>query len=268
MPQDLSPIIKQNGINKTILVQASANQLETNFMLALAEKNSFIAGVVGWVNMEWESACKIIDGFANNKKFVDIRPMIQDIADPAWILNPKFDSIFKKIIAKNLTFDALVKPHQLDHLITLVNRYPDLKVIIDHGGKPQIGNKNFNIKEWSDKMLTLAKNQNVFCKLSGLITEAGDNWTYDDIKPYLYVLYTAFGSNRLIWGSDWPVVNLAGGYDKWIEATERFFKEEEISPSECQAILGGNAIKVYGARTMLVDEKPELNVAMQKTLSI
>ncbi len=262
LPQDLSAIRQKHGIKKTILVQASANQLETVMLLEFAKKHEFIAGVVGWVNMEMPTALKILNDFMQNPKFVGIRPMLQDIEDPQWMLNPKFKPIYELLIKNNLVFEALVKPYHLEHLIKLLTAFPALKVVIDHAAKPRIADHKFDASQWTQQMFILAKNPNVSCKLSGLLSEAPANCTYKDIQPYLDVLYQTFGPKRLIWGSDWPVVNTAGGYDKWVDMTQRFILEKNITLEDQRAMLGGNAMKLYAPRTsQALDAKVTLHNA-------
>lgn len=242
LPDDLQPILKQSDIQKTVLVQAAPTVDETRYMLSLAAKNEFIAGVVGWVNMEDQrESLDQLAAFSQDKKFLGIRPMIQDIADPGWMLRPELDVTFGKLVNLGLRFDALIKPIHLRNLLELLNRHPALKVVIDHCAKPNIGSSEW--EPWADNMAAIAEQTSAYCKLSGLITETGSEQTYDDIWRYCEHLLTHFGAERLMWGSDWPVLNLRGSYVDWYTEFEHWLSP--LSDSERGSILGGTAVAFY-----------------------
>lgn len=241
-PDDLLPLLKTTAIEGTILVQAAPTEAETDFMLQLARSNDFILGVVGWVDFEDEDASGKIKALATEKKLVGLRPMIQDIPDDLWMLQGKLTPAFRAMTETGLTFDALTLPRHLPHLHNLLERHPDLTCVIDHGSKPNIREGQF--RRWSLNMKALAEGTSAYCKLSGLVTEASDNWTASDLKPYVDHLLDCFGPQRLIWGSDWPVCTLAASYETWMATTEELLSG---LPEEERALIhGGNALKAYG----------------------
>lgn len=241
LPDDLKPLLVAGGIDATILVQAAPTVAETEYLLALAEETDFVIGVVGWVDFEAADAAAVIAALAARKRLVGLRPMIQDIADDSWMLRPQLASAFDAISKYELTFDALTLPRHLRNLLVLLDRYPAMQVAIDHGSKPQIRDGAF--RAWAADMAELARSTSAFCKLSGLVTEAAPGWTVDDLKPYVSHLLDVFTPSRLIWGSDWPVVNLAGGYDAWLEATDELLRD--LSPTEKATVMGNNAVRAY-----------------------
>lgn len=245
-PGDLEWYLSAAGFEETILVQAAPTLAETEFLLEIAESCPFVAGVVGWIDMEATDTAETIARLAANPLLRGIRPMIQDIPDPKWMLKPELDSAFKATIDAGLVFDALVKPVHLASLLTLRDRYPDLRVVVNHGAKPEIarwkpGGEEFHL--WADIMHVIA-GAGVYCKLSGLVTEAAAGWSTDDLRPYADVLLDAFGAERVLFGSDWPVVDLVGGYARWWSAALALLSP--LARAEQDAILGGNAARLYG----------------------
>lgn len=241
LPQHLQPLLERAGIDKTVLIQAAETTDETDFILGLAEEHDFVAGVVGWVNMETPDALATLDVWAKHPKFLGIRPVIQDIPDPDWMLKAELDPVFRWVIDNDFTFDALVKPIHLDNLIVLLARYPELRVVVDHGAKPQIAHDEFS--PWSEQMAQIAEQSSAYCKLSGLATEAGDDPSYSRMQPYMAHLLKHFGANRLMWGSDWPVCTLATPYQNWINCTDQFLAD--LSSDEKDRIMGLNAQAFY-----------------------
>lgn len=241
LPADLIPHLEATNTSKTVLVQAAPTLAETLYLLELAEDYEFIAGVVGWVDMEKPEVVSDILKMKQNPLFLGIRPMIQEIPDPDWMLRPELQAIYDKLASLDLTFDALVKPGHLPNLYTLLRRHPQLRVVVDHGAKPNIANNKF--QPWADDIETIASNTNAYCKLSGLLTEAGDKPTYEKIQPYMQHLLKCFGSERLMWGSDWPVLELAADYITWHNYTNEFLND--LTLSDQQKILGLNASKFY-----------------------
>lgn len=245
-PEDLEWHLSAAGFEETILVQAAPTLAETEFLLEIAESFPFVAGVVGWVDMEAADVAETIARLAANPLLRGIRPMIQDIPDPKWMLKPELDSAFKAIIVAGLAFDALVKPAHLASLLILCDRYPQLRVVVDHGAKPDIARWKYGSEEfqlWADIMHVIA-GTGAYCKLSGLVTEAAAGWSADDLRPYADVLLDAFGAERVLFGSGWPVVDLAGGYERWWSAVLTFLSP--LAGVEQDAILGGNATRLYG----------------------
>ncbi len=244
-PKDLEPILKSNGVTGTILVQATDTEAETEFMLSLAAKNDWIKGVVGWVDMQSDHACKKIQEFAKNPKFIGIRPMIQGIKNDDWMMNAAIKPAIKMLIEQNLTFDALLLPKHLSIFKQFIIRYPDLKIVIDHCAKPDIKNNIF--QPWADKMAEIAEHKQIYCKLSGLVNEAGDNWIIDDIMPYARHILNIFGTDRVMFGSDWPVVNLVSDYQKWLSICKKL--TDKMTQQQKNKIFGKNAIIFYLSNT-------------------
>jgi predicted TIM-barrel fold metal-dependent hydrolase len=244
LPDDLRPELARCDIDGTILVQAAPTLAETHYLLDLAAQNSFVKGVVGWVDFEASTAPADIARLAQNPLLVGLRPMIQDIADPEWMLRPGLEPAFTAIMQHDLTFDALTLPHHLPILLQLLQRHPGLRTVIDHGSKPAI--KDGGFKPWSQDIKRLAEQTGAYCKISGLVTEAAFGWDVDDLKPYVDHLLECFGPSRLIWGSDWPVCILASSYEEWLAATEILLAD--LNAEEKSALMGGNASHAYHLR--------------------
>ena len=242
LPEDLAPLLEDAGVERTILVQAAPTVAETEYLLGLAAEAPFIAGVVGWADFEARDASARIQAMVQNPKLLGLRPMLQDLADDAWILRPAVAPALDAMEAAGLRFDALVTPRHLAHLARLLGERPGLKVVIDHGAKPEIARGA--LEGWAAQMRAIAADTGAYCKLSGLVTEAGGKWTEEDLKPFVEVLLDAFGPARLMWGSDWPVVNEAGGYAAWHSAA--WGLTEGASPVERDLIFGGAAQAFYG----------------------
>ena len=246
-PADLAPLLAAAGIRRTVLVQCAPTVAETRFLLHTAWATSFVAGVVGWVDMAAPDAPDVLARLAEDPYLRGIRPMIQDIADAGWMLRPALAPAFRALVSLDLTFDALVRPGHLANLQVLLDRHPDLRVVVDHGAKPGIdrwGAAPGARQAWADAMAGLARSTGAACKLSGLATEAGPRWTAEDLRPYVDHLLACFGPDRLLWGSDWPVVELAGGYAAWRAATEVCLAG--LDAGARAKVLGGTAARYYG----------------------
>ncbi|HEY5008351.1 MAG TPA: amidohydrolase family protein [Caulobacteraceae bacterium] len=241
-PADLEPVLKAAGIDRTVLVQAAPTDAETDFLLRLAETTDFVAGVVGWVDFEAPDAAHRIAALAAREKLVGLRPMIQDIPDPRWMLNHAIEPAIEAMADEGLTFDALVKPAHLSTLCEFAARHPGLDIVIDHAAKPDIAAGG--LADWARDIRTLAAETRLVCKLSGLVTEAAPGWSVETLRPYVDVLLEAFGADRLMWGSDWPVLNLNGSYAAWIAAAETLLGG--LTDAEREAIFGGTASVFYG----------------------
>lgn len=240
---DLLPHLAAGGIEGTVLVQAAPTEAETAFLLALAaESRGLVKAVVGWIDFEAPDAARRLKDLARQPRLRGVRPMMQDIADTDWMLRPGLDPVFRAILDLGLCFDALVQPRHLTNLRRLLDRYPALKLVIDHGAKPRIAAGER--ATWAADMRALARETPAWCKLSGLVTEAGPPWAAADIRPYAENLLECFGGDRLIWGSDWPVVELAGGYERWWALTGALLGQ--IDEGSRERILGGNAVRFYG----------------------
>ncbi|MBK6737724.1 MAG: amidohydrolase family protein [Haliea sp.] len=243
LPPDLQPMLQAAGVQRTILVQAAASVAETEYLLSLAGKHAFIAGVVGWVDMDDPTtALDDLRRLRENDSLLGVRPMIQDIADPDWMLRDHLMPVFEQLIASNLRFDALVLPAHLKNLRRLLDRHPRLACVIDHAAKPAIASASW--QPWADDMAALAASTNCYCKLSGLLTEAGARTDDDALRPYVEHLLACFGAQRLMWGSDWPVLTLASRYGDWVQQSERLLQHLRVV--EQAAIFGTTAKLFYG----------------------
>jgi L-fuconolactonase len=242
LPQDLAPLLEDAGVERTILVQAAPTLAETEYLLGLAAETPFVAGVVGWADLDAPNAAQQISALAQQPKLVGLRPMLQDLDDDAWILRPAVGKSLDAMEAAGMRLDALVTPRHLPHLTRCLAARPGLRVVIDHGAKPDIAVSALG--DWAAQMRAIATDTSAFCKLSGLVTETGGKWTEDTLRPYVEVLLEAFGPARLMWGSDWPVVNEAGGYAAWHSAAAAL--TEGCSQDERDLIFGGTAQTFYG----------------------
>lgn len=240
-PDDLAPLLAEGGIGRTILVQAAPTVAETRYLLQLAAGTESVAGVVGWIDMASDTAAGDLAELAEDPGLVGIRPMIHNIDDPAWIVRPELAAATQAFIDRGLRFDALVRPVHLPYLLEFLRRHPELKTVIDHGAKPDIAEGRW--QPWADSISEIAETTGAYCKLSGLLTEAGPTQGYDALEPYMDHLLAAFGPQRLMWGSDWPVLNLAGNYRDWLSIAERFLRR--LGDAEQADILGGNAARFY-----------------------
>jgi L-fuconolactonase len=242
LPHDLAPLLAENSIDATVLVQSLPCRADTRFLLQLAQDTPFIAGVVGWVDLKATDAAGQIDALAQHGKLKGLRPMLQDLDDVRWIDDPALDPAIAAMVRHRLVFDALVLPHHLPSLLALARRHPDLPIVIDHAAKPPIASGALD--DWTAGLSALAALPQVCCKLSALVTEARDDWTVADLAPVARTVLDVFGPGRVIWGSDWPVVNLASDYAGWIDASASLLAL--LTTSERDQIMGGNAVRVYG----------------------
>jgi L-fuconolactonase len=243
-PDDLAPLLARYGIERTILVQAAQTAAETDFMLQIARATPFVAGVVGWAEFTDPHAPATIERLAGDPLLVGLRPMVQDIPDDDWLARSDLAPAFRALVRHGLVYDALVFPRHLSRLLVVADRHPDLVIVVDHGAKPGIRERRLD--PWRADMAAVAARPNTWCKLSGLVTEAAPDWTVEDLRPYVDHLLDAFGPQRLLWGSDWPVVNLAGGYERWREAALALLAP--LPETDRSAVLGGNAARVYLGR--------------------
>jgi L-fuconolactonase len=238
---DLVPLIAAAAIDAVVLVQAAPSEAETRYLLAEASRDQCVAGVVGWVDMAAHDARSRIAVLAEDRRLKGIRPMIHDIPEIDWMLRPELAPAFRALIDHDLAFDALVRPAHLTPLRRLVDRHPDLRVVIDHGAKPDVVGGQFD--DWAVAMTGFASDTPVFCKLSGLVTESGADWTENRLRPYVDHLVDAFTPSRLLWGSDWPVVTLAASYDSWWSTANRLLAG--LDQHGRDRIFGGSAAEFY-----------------------
>jgi L-fuconolactonase len=242
LPEDIAPLLAAGRIDNTILVQAAPSLAETEFLLQLAATTPFVAGVVGWVEFDAPGAPSQIARLAADTKLVGLRPMLQDLPDVEWMLRPALAPALDAMQRGGLRFDALVKPRHLPALAEFLERYGELAVVIDHGAKPDVAGGEIDL--WAAYIRHIGRNSQARCKLSGLASEAGPGWGAEKLKPYVDVLLEAFGPARLMWGSDWPVLNEVGDYAAWLDLAETLTRQ--LTSSERDAIFGGTAASFYG----------------------
>lgn len=238
---DLIPLMDAAGIDQAVLVQAAETVAETEFLLGIAGSSDRIAGVVGWIDMGSADAGATLRRLSADPKFKGVRPMIQDIADDGWMLDARQHPAFELLEETGTCFDCLVRPQHLDNLVVLLERHPSLRAIVDHGAKPDIAAGQFD--DWARNMAAIASRSTALCKFSGLITEAGDDWTVDSLRPYTEHLLATFGPDRLVFGSDWPVLTLGASHARWIEVANILLAD--LDEAGRSRIFGGNAARFY-----------------------
>jgi L-fuconolactonase len=238
---DLAPHLAAAGIEGTILVQAAPTEAETMFLLDIADGSSVVRGVVGWTDFDAADGVARIDALAARNLLVGLRPMVQDIDADDWLLRPALAPLLAAMVANGLVFDALVLPRHLPRLLQVIGRHPDLPFVLDHCGKPWLAAGE--IETWKRDIALLAQHPNVVCKLSGLVTEAAPDWKIADLRQAVDHVVACFGPQRLLWGSDWPVVDLAGGYATWFATAETLLAD--LSPRDKASVFGRNAARIY-----------------------
>jgi L-fuconolactonase len=241
-PCDLHPLLDAANVGGTVLVQAAPSESETWRLLEIARHPAHrVLGVVGWCDLLAPDAVARVRRLADEPLLKGLRPMLQDIADPRWILNPQLAPAMDAMVRADLAFDALVKPVHLAPLLEFLLRHPALRVVIDHGAKPAIAARAF--QPWADDIARIARQTQAWCKLSGLPNEAGVGAAASDMRPYVDHLLAEFGPTRLIWGSDWPVLTLACSYAQWFEASQAWLA---CLAADAQAlVMQGNARAFY-----------------------
>lgn len=241
LPDDLVPTLQANGIDGTVLVQSLPSREDTAFLLQVAHDHPFVRGVVGWVDLKADDAPQQIVQLAKDGNLKGLRPMLQDLPDDDWIADPRLAPAIDAMLECDLCFDALVLPRHLPSLLAFAQRYPALPIVIDHAAKPLISSGD--LAGWAADIAKLAALPQVYCKLSGMVTEAAAGWSVTDLAPYATCILDAFGPARVIWGSDWPVVNLASDYAGWLDATAQLLAH--LTEPERAQIMGLNAIHFY-----------------------
>ncbi|HEY4323891.1 MAG TPA: amidohydrolase family protein [Mucilaginibacter sp.] len=245
MPADLESILHKHGIDGCVAVQADQSEAETEFLTGLAESHDFIKGVVGWVDLRAANVNKRLEHFSKFKKLKGFRHVLQGETDRALMLNPEFMKGIAALKAFNYTYDILIFPDQLGFTAQFVKAFPNQPFVINHIAKPDIKNKN--IEKWEKGIRAMAKCENVSCKISGMITEADwYNWTLSDFDPYLDIVFEAFGTKRVMFGSDWPVCNVAGGYQQMLSVVKYYISK--LSADERERFWGLNAVEFYNLR--------------------
>lgn len=243
LPPDLAEIALPRGITGTIAVQAAPTVDETRFLLSLADKNSWIKGVVGWVDLEKKDACDQIDELAQHAAFKGIRPMLQDIDDSNWILQADIIKALEYLADKGLSLDALITPRHLPVIDKLAQLIPKLAIVIDHCAKPEIANGADAGNDWRSGIKALAAHKNISCKLSGLANEFGTGWNTATLSPISHYILDVFSPERVMWGSDWPVLELAGHYENWLETAMEL--TASLSDQERNKVFAGTAKRFY-----------------------
>ena len=243
LPIHLKPILRKHSIDKTIIIQAAPKIEETKFLLELAAEEEFIAGVVGWLDMETEDFEEQFYKMRQNPKFIGLRPMIQNIKDNDWVLKPRVIHSFRIIEKEDFPFDFLIYPRHLPYILQLLKKCPKLRGVINHLAKPQI--KKQQMEPWANLINDLAKYPNIMCKLSGFVTkENGRSWNLSEFIPYINHVLDVFGFKRVIFGSDWPVLLRATSYSNILY----FLREmlgKKLTPEIDAAIFGRNAVRFY-----------------------
>lgn len=243
-PADLRPELERCEVGATVLVQSLPTVADTHYLLEIAQRNPFVLGVVGWVDLLAADAPAHIAALARHPKLKGLRPMLQDLPDTDWITHPALDPALHAMQTQGLVFDALVLPRHLPALQAMAQRHPSLSIVIDHAAKPEIALGR--LEPWRAHIETLASLPQVHCKLSGLLTEAGAHPTAQALGPYVDHVLKVFGVRRLIWGSDWPVLELASDYPGWLAMARALCRAHPgMHDAGMAAIFGGNARSLY-----------------------
>ena len=241
LPPALEPILKRCGVAQTILVQASNSVDETRWLLSLADRNSFIAGVVGWVDLQADDVGRQLDQLAH-PKFKGVRHLVESETEDDWLARPGVIRGLGELAARELSYDLLVHTRHLKYAERVAQECPGLRLVVDHMAKPPIAHGE--IDEWRSEIRKLAVYPNVFCKLSGLVTEANhEHWRASDLKPYVETALEYFGARRVMFGSDWPVCLLAASYDQVLETAQHLIAE--LSSEDRARVFAENAKGFY-----------------------
>jgi len=245
LPVHLKPILQENHIDGCIAVQADQSETQNSFLLELASENDFIKGVVGWVDLRAKNIEERLDYYSQFENMKGFRHVLQGEEDRALMLKPDFMNGIGKLKKHGFTYDILIFPDQLQYVPEFVNAFPDQKFVIDHIAKPDI--KNRKVADWAKEMRTIAELDNVWCKVSGMVTEADwKNWKTDDFEPYLDVVFEAFGVEKVMFGSDWPVCQVAATYTAMADIVTQY--TSTLSLSEQSVFWGENAVNFYNIK--------------------
>ncbi|WP_259014299.1 amidohydrolase family protein [Emticicia fluvialis] len=242
LPADLEPLLNKNGIDGCVLVQVNQSEQENIDFLKFADLYSFIKGVVGWIDLRADNLAERLKYFSQFQKLKGFRHIVQ--GEPVGFMQQEsFIDGVKKLVPFGYTYDILIYPKQLKDALHIVRECPDNKFVIDHIAKPDIKNKE--ISRWSNYMKEIARHEQVYCKVSGMVTEADwYNWKKEDFYIYLDTVLDCFGTNRLMYGSDWPVCLVAGAYEDQLSIVQSYF--EKLTQTEKDKIFGENAVRFYG----------------------
>ncbi|MDA9139700.1 amidohydrolase family protein [Flavobacteriaceae bacterium] len=241
LPKDLKPILDANGVAGCIAVQADQSEEETEFLLKCAQENPFLKGVVGWVDLRAGNVEERLANYSHNEYFKGVRHIVQAEKDD-FLLNKDFQNGVGKLSQYGLSYDLLIYPRQFPATLEMVEKFPNQIFVLDHIAKPSVSQKLD--AEWVKNILLLSKHENVFCKISGMVTETKNfEWVKSDFTPYLASVVSAFGTDRLLYGSDWPVCLLAADYKEVLGIIVDYF--QNFSTLEKSKIFALNAIKAY-----------------------
>ena len=247
LPEEFAREREANGIDASVAVQADQSEEETRFLLDLAKANSRIAGVVGWIDLRSPRVGERLEHFSDCEKLRGFRHIAQAEPDDRFLLRDDFLKGIAHLRAFSFTYDILIYPRQLPAALQLVAKFPEQRFVVDHLAKPEI--KSREIETWTRYMKRIAENRNVFCKLSGMVTEADwRQWKAADFHPYLDVAFDAFGPERLMFGSDWPVCLVAASYRQVKGIVEEYLKN--FSAQDRENIFGDNATRFYGLKAV------------------
>jgi L-fuconolactonase len=241
-PAELAAVAGPFDLAGSVLVQSQPDDRDTDWLLEITAEEPLVLAVVGWADLASPGAPARIAALAGHAKLRGLRPMLQNLDDDAWIASSDLDPALDAMAAHGLSLDALVLTRHLPHLLTLARRRPELAIVVDHGAKPPIAAGDLD-GAWARGIDALAALPQVFCKLSGLLTEAAPGQNADALAPYVVHLVTAFGPQRLMWGSDWPVVNLAGDYGGWLALAKDLGGLSD--PADLAALFGGTCRRFY-----------------------
>ncbi|AMQ57366.1 amidohydrolase family protein [Algoriphagus sanaruensis] len=242
VPADLYPLLQEVQIDGCIAVQAEESLRETDFLLDLAQEHEWIMGVVGWADLGQDNLDEVLDQYSNQEKLVGFREVLQ-AKDPRYMLRDEFVRGMQKLKERGYTYDLLLFPHHLEAALELVKKCPEQRMVIDHLAKPLI--KDGEWRDWKKKISLLAEREMIYCKISGMVTEADwKKWTSDDLTPYMEIALELFGPERLMFGSDWPVCLVAGEYEQVYKVVDDFISP--LSPSEKANLMGDSAVQFYG----------------------
>ena len=244
LPEDIKPFIKTTAVDKTIVVQAHSSLEETHWLLAIAEAEEFVVGVVGWIDLIDPNVGIVLDTLQKNPYFKGVRYNWEDELDPSWLLVSGAVDGLKEIQRRGLPYDFLVKPSNLPYIPRIMELVPDLHAVIDHIAKPSIVNQE--IEPWLTNLREIANFDNIFCKLSGMVTEADHrNWNIYDLQPYVNYVLDMFGSDRILLGTDWPVCTLAASYSQVVQTTTNLLDQFILDVESERKISHENAILFY-----------------------
>jgi L-fuconolactonase len=242
LPADLQPILQENGIEGCVAVQVDQTEAENDFLLDLAEKNSFIKGIVGWIDLQADNIEERLQYYSSIKPMKGFRHILQGEPDEKFMLNEKFKHGIGLLNQYGFSYDILIMPNHLPYAKEFVAAFPEQRFVIDHLAKPYIKDKRIN--GWKEDIQAIATFPNVSCKVSGMVTEADwANWKTEDFTPYLDVVFNAFGASRVMYGSDWPVCNIAGGYKGVLNVIENYVSR--LNQNEQELFWAKNVVDFY-----------------------